>query len=164
MEEKTVSIRLLNFLRNVSKMWNSLQKKILFPNSSTKSQKTAAWSCMVSKKPWRLCWLESLTFWSATKALKWREFRPKTKKQAVIYHFFIIKELNVIFVKPEDEQKDSNFKDGEQELEKVESDVLSEWLAEHYNEFGAKLQFITNKSAEGVQFIKGFSGLGGFLR
>jgi len=41
---------------------------------------------------------------------------------------------------------------------------LAEWLAEHYTEFGSSLHFITNKSSEGFQFIKGFSGLGGFLR
>jgi len=41
---------------------------------------------------------------------------------------------------------------------------LVEWLAEHYTEHGTDLQFITNKSSEGFQFVKGFSGIGGFLR
>jgi hypothetical protein len=31
-------------------------------------------------------------------------------------------------------------------------------------EFGAKLEFITNKSQEGAQFCKGFGGIGGILR
>ena len=50
------------------------------------------------------------------------------------------------------------------ELEVVESIQLSEWIAENYVNFGASLQFITDKSSEGFQFVKGFGGIGGFLR
>jgi peptide chain release factor subunit 1 len=37
-------------------------------------------------------------------------------------------------------------------------------MAIHYKDFGCELEFITDKSPEGTQFVKGFSGLGGFLR
>lgn len=57
--------------------------------------------------------------------------------------------------------KDANTK---AELETVESMQLSEWLAENYVNFGAALNFITDKSSEGFQFVKGFGGVGGFLR
>ena len=50
------------------------------------------------------------------------------------------------------------------DLETIESILLSEWLAENYVNFGASLQFITDKSSEGFQFVKGFGGIGGFLR
>lgn len=36
-----------------------------------------------------------------------------------------------------------------------------DWLAEHYKEFGANLEFVTDKSHEGSQFCKGFGGIGG---
>jgi len=52
-------------------------------------------------------------------------------------------------------------------LEKIEDEEdqsLAEWLAIHYKDFGCELEFITDKSPEGTQFVKGFSGLGGFLR
>jgi len=39
-----------------------------------------------------------------------------------------------------------------------------DWIAENFKEFGCDLIFITDKSAEGSQFVKGFSGIGGFLR
>ena len=39
-----------------------------------------------------------------------------------------------------------------------------EWFANHYKDFGAKLEFVTNKSQEGAQFVKGFGGIGGILR
>jgi peptide chain release factor subunit 1 len=70
-----------------------------------------------------------------------------------------------------------------------EPQSLLEWFAEKYQEFGAQLevclycgrlvfldyrfsfqifvsiiQFVTNKSQEGAQFVKGFGGIGGLLR
>lgn len=53
--------------------------------------------------------------------------------------------------------------DGE-ELDVVESEALVDWIAENHKEFGAELVFITDKSAEGSQFVRGFAGIGGFLR
>ena len=51
-----------------------------------------------------------------------------------------------------------------QELDIIESEALVDWIAENHKEFGAELVFITDKSPEGSQFVKGFSGIGGFLR
>jgi peptide chain release factor subunit 1 len=49
-------------------------------------------------------------------------------------------------------------------LDVIKSEPLSEWLCEHYKDYGAKLEFITDKSQEGFQFVNGFGGIGGFLR
>jgi len=49
-------------------------------------------------------------------------------------------------------------------LEVVENQLLGEWLAENYKKFGASLQFVTDKSQEGSQFVQGFGGVGGLLR
>jgi len=54
--------------------------------------------------------------------------------------------------------------DTKQELEPIEKCPLPEWLAENYQTYGARLTFITNKSPEGFQFVKGFGGIGAFLR
>lgn len=51
-----------------------------------------------------------------------------------------------------------------QELEIVEEQPLLEWLAENYKEFGANLEFVTDRSSEGAQFVKGFGGIGAMLR
>ncbi|GAA6014249.1 hypothetical protein JCM11491_005014 [Sporobolomyces phaffii] len=45
-----------------------------------------------------------------------------------------------------------------------EPQPMLEWLAENYTSMGAQLEFITNKSQEGSQFVKGFSGIGGLCR
>lgn len=45
-----------------------------------------------------------------------------------------------------------------------EPQSLLEWLAEKYQEFGAALEFVTNRSTEGSQFVRGFGGIGGILR
>jgi len=41
---------------------------------------------------------------------------------------------------------------------------LVEWLATNYTNYGAKLEFVTDRSQEGMQFVKGFGGIGGLLR
>lgn len=46
----------------------------------------------------------------------------------------------------------------------VEPGSLLEWFADKYKDFGANLEFVTNRSQEGAQFVKGFGGIGGMLR
>jgi len=66
---------------------------------------------------------------------------------------------------PEQLEDDSHYQgDNGQELEFREKKTLVEWLCEHYKDFGATLEFVTNKSTEGSQFCKGFGGMGGLLR
>lgn len=51
------------------------------------------------------------------------------------------------------------------EMERVvEPQALLEWFTEKYKEFGAALEFVTDRSQEGAQFVKGFGGIGGLLR
>mmetsp|Transcript_20402 Transcript_20402/g.52284 ORF Transcript_20402/g.52284 Transcript_20402/m.52284 type:complete len:439 (-) Transcript_20402:1773-3089(-) len=75
-------------------------------------------------------------------------------------------EEKVLVLRPGEEKKASLFQDPETgvELEVIEKEPLVDWLAEHYKDFGASLEFITDKSHEGSQFCKGFGGIGGFLR
>ncbi|KAG6379169.1 eukaryotic peptide chain release factor subunit 1 [Boletus reticuloceps] len=46
----------------------------------------------------------------------------------------------------------------------TEPQSLLEWFAEKYKDFGTNLEFVTNRSQEGAQFVKGFGGIGGLLR
>jgi len=39
-----------------------------------------------------------------------------------------------------------------------------EWMANSYQNFGTQLEFVTDCSSEGNQFVKGFGGIGGLLR
>ncbi|KAI0655539.1 peptide chain release factor eRF/aRF subunit 1 [Cubamyces menziesii] len=73
----------------------------------------------------------------------------------------------VIHVNKEQEKERERFIDKSTglEMEKVtEPQPLLEWFAEKYKEFGANLEFVTNRSQEGAQFVKGFGGIGGLLR
>ena len=47
------------------------------------------------------------------------------------------------------------------EKEVLDKISLIEWLANHYKDFGANLQIVTDKSQEGAQFCRGFGGIGG---
>jgi len=75
-------------------------------------------------------------------------------------------EESVKFLTPEQETIASNFvdKSTKAKLDVKDKMPLLEWLAQNYSNFGAKLDFITNKSQLGAQFCKGFGGIGGILR
>ena len=72
----------------------------------------------------------------------------------------------VHFLTPIQEKDEKYFKDAETnvELEVVDKTLITEWLVNNYKSFGAKLEFVTNKSQEGAQFLRGFGGIGGILR
>lgn len=55
-------------------------------------------------------------------------------------------------------------KDSGQEMEVVDQTAFLEWLAEKYKDFGATLEFVSDRSSEGNQFVKGFGGIGAMLR
>jgi peptide chain release factor subunit 1 len=75
-------------------------------------------------------------------------------------------ETTVVHLNPEQEANDSFFHDAETgaELETIEKEPLVEWFANNYKQFGCNLEFVTDKSGEGTQFVKGFGGIGGILR
>ncbi|EJT45432.1 translation release factor [Trichosporon asahii var. asahii CBS 2479] len=72
----------------------------------------------------------------------------------------------VVFSKPDDKDREQFIdKSTGNEMEMVKDpQPLLEWFAEEYKNFGATLEFVTNKSQEGSQFVKGFGGIGGLLR
>ncbi|KAK3070817.1 translation termination factor eRF1 [Teratosphaeriaceae sp. CCFEE 6253] len=51
-----------------------------------------------------------------------------------------------------------------QEMEPVDQMPFLEWLAEKYRDFGATLEFVSDRSSEGNQFVRGFGGIGAILR
>ncbi|KAI9168332.1 translation termination factor eRF1 [Blastocladiella emersonii ATCC 22665] len=67
-------------------------------------------------------------------------------------------------LKPAEEADRNNFVQDGQDLETVEKVALLEWFAENYKDFGTQLEFVTNRSQEGSQFVRGFGGIGGLLR
>ena len=69
------------------------------------------------------------------------------------------------FAEPEQEDKSYNLdKATGTEMEVVEEQPLVEWLAENYKNYGATLEFVTDRSSEGAQFVTGFGGIGAMLR
>ena len=73
----------------------------------------------------------------------------------------------ILYVNKDQEKDREKFADKStgQEMEQAEEpSSLLEWFAEKYKDFGANLEFVTNRSQEGAQFVKGFGGIGGLLR
>lgn len=50
------------------------------------------------------------------------------------------------------------------DMEIVKEELFLEWLAENYKNFGANLEFVSDRSSEGAQFCQGFGGVGAMLR
>jgi peptide chain release factor subunit 1 len=75
-------------------------------------------------------------------------------------------EESVLHLTKEQEADDKHFRDSSTgvELETIDKMPLVEWFAENYKDYGCNLEFITDRSAEGTQFVKGFGGIGGTLR
>lgn len=75
-------------------------------------------------------------------------------------------EERVVYLTKEQEQSDSHFHDPDTgvELETIEKEPFVEWMANNYKQFGCNLEFVTDRSGEGTQFVKGFGGVGGILR
>lgn len=73
-------------------------------------------------------------------------------------------EETVKHLTPEQAQESSFKDDDNNDLEVVDKLPLVEWFANNFKNFGAQLQFVTDKSQEGSQFCKGFGGVGAILR
>lgn len=72
---------------------------------------------------------------------------------------------DILLVTPKQAKKPETYVDSAGfVLEKLEEIPLTEYLVENYTSFGASLEFISDKSPEGSQFVKGFGGIGGILR
>jgi len=54
-----------------------------------------------------------------------------------------------------------NIPDGYEIIDQL---LFVEWIANSFTKYGAELEFVTDCSTEGHQFVKGFSGVGGLLR
>jgi len=72
----------------------------------------------------------------------------------------------VIYLTPAQEKQTHFFKDPETNLDLDVKERVSyvDWLAENYKNMGFSLQFVTDSSQEGSQFVKGFGGIGCLLR
>jgi len=72
----------------------------------------------------------------------------------------------VLYLTPAQEKQPHYFKDPETgvDLEIKEKVAYVDWLAENYKNMGFSLQFVTDSSQEGSQFLKGFGGIGCLLR
>jgi peptide chain release factor subunit 1 len=46
----------------------------------------------------------------------------------------------------------------------VSSEPLLDWLLDHYESFGCRIELITDNTSAGSQFCKGFGGIGALLR
>jgi len=72
----------------------------------------------------------------------------------------------VLYLTPAQEKNPTHFKDPDTDITMEVKEKVSyvDWLAENYKNMGFSLQFVTDSSQEGSQFVKGFGGIGCLLR
>jgi peptide chain release factor subunit 1 len=101
--------------------------------------------------------IQILILWEHLEVMRYEFASPASKPEA---------SNTIIYLRPDQQKEKSHAVDPDTgvELELIEKILLSEWLANHYKEFGAALEIITDKSQEGSQFCSGFGGIGGMLR
>jgi len=75
-------------------------------------------------------------------------------------------ETKILYYSAEQAKLPGAFKDPKtgQDYEVKQKVSFGDWVAENYRKFGCNLQFVTDRSQEGAQFVKGFGGIGGLLR
>jgi len=89
-----------------------------------------------------------------------------TLEKAIHADSDILTKTRTFYLAPANIHDQKYYKDPETKLDMdlVESEPLADWFLENYDKFGLTLHLVTNKSAEGSQFVKGFGGIAGFLR
>lgn len=97
---------------------------------------------------------ETLIVYENLDMTRW-ELKPTGEGSPIILH-----------TTKQQEQDRSQFLDKEtgQEMDVISQMPFLEWMAEKYQDFGATLEFVSDRSSEGNQFVKGFGGIGAILR
>lgn len=98
--------------------------------------------------------VETTIIWDNLDTIRYVLTNPSTNEE-------IIKHAD-----PKEKLDDAFFQDKKTgvTLDIKEQVELVEWFANHYKDFGTALEFVTDRSQEGSQFVKGFGGIGGLLR
>jgi peptide chain release factor subunit 1 len=78
----------------------------------------------------------------------------------------ILTKTRILYLTPSQVKDNKYYKDNDTklDLELVDQEPLSDWFLENYEKMNITLHLVTDKSAEGAQFVKGFGGIAGFLR
>ena len=132
------------------------EKKLLQKYMDEISQDTGKYCFMVEDtlKALDLGAIEHLIIWENLEMNRYVLRNTSTSEEVVVY------------LTPEQEKNESFFHDPESgvELEVIEKEAMTEWIANNYKNYGCNLEFVTDRSGEGTQFVKGFGGIGGILR
>jgi len=90
--------------------------------------------------------LDNLIIWNDLKSVRWELSKNGTEETKVHYL---------------DEDKELEESSDWTITSKM---ALLDWVLEHYGEFGAQIELISDQTNVGAQFVRGFGGLGGLLR
>lgn len=71
----------------------------------------------------------------------------------------------ILYLTPEQEANQNFFRDESGlVMEIISKELLTDWLALNYKQYGTTLHIVSDRTSEGTQFCRGFGGFGGILR
>lgn len=87
-------------------------------------------------------------------------------EDSMLYRYVFTNSKNEEVIKyfKEDDKIDATDPDTNNIMNLKSKDLWTEWIAENFQAYGTNLEFITDKSSIGTQFVTGFGGIGGILR
>jgi len=91
--------------------------------------------------------VETLLIWDQLPHMRTELKSNTTSAKKVVYHL------------PDQQVTEAN---GEWDF--ASSEPILDWILDHYKEFGAAIEFVSDQSSVGNQFATGFGGVAGFLR
>ena len=96
--------------------------------------------------------IDTLIVWESLEITRWELQHPQTN------------DTQILFRTPAQSKDKSFLKEDNIELVVLDEKPFSEWVVDRYKDFGCTLEFVTDRSQEGNQYVKGFGGVGGLLR
>jgi peptide chain release factor subunit 1 len=90
--------------------------------------------------------LDTLIIWNDLKHIRWELIKSSTNETKIVY-------LN----------EDKTLEETNDWSVKTKIPLL-DWVLDHYAEFGAQIELVSDQTDVGAQFVKGFGGLGGLTR
>ena len=87
-------------------------------------------------------------------------------EDSMLYRYLFTNSKNEEVIKyfKEHEKIDAIDPDTNNNMNLKSKDLWTEWIAENFQAYGTNLEFITDRSSIGTQFVTGFGGIGGILR
>ena len=94
--------------------------------------------------------IDTIILWEDLDVITYEVYESSENDNPVLYHLTPKEADNATFRSNKNAQ--------------VKEYPFVEWMTNNYKKFGCSIELVTDRTQDGTQFVKGFGGIGGFLR